>query len=167
MSDLSEQLIAHIFGQIEMVFDLDFAGEEKVIFNGPATIVISGDKKTVATCHKNDTFDPIYGYLIAKFQQLSGLSKMETHEHLDKVRKIYDKVSSVVAAAEEQEVPPPEFKKGDRVLVCDDQKVYEIPRYFSNIAESENSRKRYFCFEFGRKSGSTAGWNYCRHAEDK
>lgn len=53
----------------------------KVIFNGPATILIWDDgTKTISKCKKGDKQDREKGFLIAFFRKASGLTKTQTNK---------------------------------------------------------------------------------------
>ena len=75
-----------------MLLDSDIADnyltKERVIFNGPATIVISpSGKKTVVKCAPGDTFDPRYGYLLCKFIESSGMTRTQVSKKLKSITR--------------------------------------------------------------------------------
>ena len=63
--------------------------EEQVIFSGPATILVAPDgTKTIVKCSGGDTFDPKYGYLLAKFMQSSGFTRTQVAKKLREIERV-------------------------------------------------------------------------------
>lgn len=64
---------------------------EEVWFSGPATIVKWPDgEKTVVKCNKEDTFDPVKGYLVAYFLKTSGMTRTQAGKWFDEMRESYE-----------------------------------------------------------------------------
>ena len=66
------------------------ANQQPIVkYNGRATIVFWPDgTKTVAKVSEDDTFDPVYGYLICHHEKNSGMNKKEAREFFDGLRKL-------------------------------------------------------------------------------
>lgn len=64
--------------------------EERVIYSGPATVVtwIDGTKTVVKVC-EGDTFDPVFGYLIAYYQKNTGKSHHQTSKKFAALRALH------------------------------------------------------------------------------
>ena len=66
------------------------APEERVIYSGPATIVVWADgTKTVVKACEGDTFDPVFGYMIAFYQKQTGKSHHQTSKFFTALRKLH------------------------------------------------------------------------------
>lgn len=64
--------------------DFDYLGIKKVIYSGPKTIIIWSDgSKTIASCGKEDTFDPYVGFCAAAAKKMFGSTS--------KIRKIVER----------------------------------------------------------------------------
>ncbi len=82
--EFSEDNILYEFNSTKITFSKP--PEERVIFDGPATIVVSPTgEKTVVKCSEGDTFDPKYGYLLCKFMESSGMTRTQVSKHLKKI----------------------------------------------------------------------------------
>ena len=69
--------------------EIDNFFEERVIFNGPATVLLApGGKRTVVRCKEGEEFDPIVGYLIAKLVE-SGWSHGQVKRRLKEVMNVW------------------------------------------------------------------------------
>jgi hypothetical protein len=64
-------------------------GIDKLTFNRPATIIhhVNGDKTVVKTTD-NDSYNPIYGFLLAYFQKTSGMTKTQANKFIDEVGEL-------------------------------------------------------------------------------
>jgi len=66
-------------------------------------------------------------------------------------------------------IPELEFKKGDRVLVRDNENGKWVKRYFSHYVLTDNLQYR--CFIDGKdewaSNGRIMGWKYCKKWEDE
>lgn len=68
---------------------------KKYIVNSDAAILIdNNDKKTIVKRHKEDTPDPVKGFLWAYFIKNSGLTRTKANQYLEKIKEDYiDEVS--------------------------------------------------------------------------
>lgn len=77
--DTYQTFIRHVFGIDGTGIGVDKITIDRVIFNGPATIIIwkNGDK-TVVKCHDGDTYDNKVGFMYActkRICELGGFGK--------------------------------------------------------------------------------------------
>lgn len=94
-------------------------GIDKITFNNPATIIHHLDgNKTVVKATDNDSFDPIYGFLLAYFQKTSGMTKTQANKFLDEVNELAVKQELVKSKKKDNKAESSnnKFKVGDRVL---------------------------------------------------
>lgn len=70
--------------------------KDKVIFNGPATVVYwENGGKTITKCSKDDKFDPKLGFLMAFFEKTTGFTKRHISRILGEVSELYGDAKAV------------------------------------------------------------------------